>query len=268
MKHLAYINSYFWKYRGRLVAGFLLIALGDVFGVYAPVIVRDGIDFLAKSIEIVQQGGEQQVEKPELLAGWDWMTGQTSGHTLWIYPGNAVSTATYIAIFLALAYLLLYVIKGVFLFYQRQALIVMSRHVEYDLKNEVYRKYQELDLTFYRKNRTGDLMNRISEDVSRVRMYVGPAVMYILNLLVMVIMCVSVMFAIDPELTLYTLSPLPFMMVAIYYVSKKINAQTEHVQEQQSKLSAMVQEFISGIRVLKTFSRTEHYTDTFSAESR
>ena len=268
MKHLAYINSYFWKYRGRLVAGFLLIALGDVFGVYAPVIVRDGIDFLAKSIEIVQQGSEQEVDKPELLAGWDWLTGQTGSNSLSIQPDNAVATATYIAIFLALAYLLLYVVKGVFLFYQRQALIVMSRHVEYDLKNEVYKKYQELDLTFYRKNRTGDLMNRISEDVSRVRMYVGPAVMYILNLLVMVIMCVSVMFAIDPELTLYTLSPLPFVMVAIYYVSKKINAQTEHVQEQQSKLSAMVQEFISGIRVLKTFSRTAHYTDTFSAESR
>lgn len=267
MKHLAYINSYFWKYRGRLFAGFILIALGDVFGVYAPVIVRDGIDILAASISVVQDKQEAVMEKPDLLLGWDVLMGKSGDHMLHIVPSNAVAMATYIAIFLAIAYLVLYVVKGVFLFYQRQALIVMSRHVEYDLKNEVYAKYQELDLSFYRKNRTGDLMNRISEDVSRVRMYVGPAIMYILNLIVMLVMCVTVMFAIDPELTLYTLSPLPFMMIAIYFVSKKINAQTEHVQAQQSKLSAMVQEFISGIRVLKTFSRTNHYTDTFSKES-
>jgi ATP-binding cassette subfamily B multidrug efflux pump len=267
MKHLAYINSYFWKYRGHLFAGFILIALGDVFGVYAPVIVRDGIDILAASISVVQDKQEAVIEKPDLLLGWDVLMGKSGDHMLHIVPSNAVAMATYIAIFLAIAYLVLYVVKGVFLFYQRQALIVMSRHVEYDLKNEVYAKYQELDLSFYRKNRTGDLMNRISEDVSRVRMYVGPAIMYILNLIVMLVMCVTVMFAIDPELTLYTLSPLPFMMIAIYFVSKKINAQTEHVQAQQSKLSAMVQEFISGIRVLKTFSRTNHFTDTFSKES-
>jgi ATP-binding cassette subfamily B protein len=161
----------------------------------------------------------------------------------------------------------MYVIKGVFLFYQRQALIVMSRHIEYDLKNEVYQKYQELDYTFYKRNRTGDLMNRISEDVNRVRMYVGPAVMYTLNLVVLLVMCTVVMLRIDVELTLYTLSPLPFMMIAIFYVSKTINKKTDLVQQQQSKLSAIVQESISGIRVLRAFGREQSFADTFSNES-
>ena len=143
----------------------------------------------------------------------------------------------------------------------------MSRHIEYDLKNEIYRQYQHLDTAFYKKNRTGDLMNRISEDVNRVRMYLGPAVMYTINLIILIVMCIAVMWKIDKELTLYTLSPLPFMMLGIFYVSTIINRRTDRVQQQQSKLSTMVQESMSGIRVLKAFDRENFFIRRFTHES-
>jgi len=267
MKNLAQLNVYFWKYRGRLFAGFILIVFGNIFSVYAPVVVRDGIDFLADALRVKDNLQETtQIPSPssfQYIASWF----NSSNPTISFTPENYASTVVKIGIMLAVLYLLMYVIKGVFLFYQRQALIVMSRHIEYDLKNEVYQKYQELDYTFYKRNRTGDLMNRISEDVNRVRMYVGPAVMYTLNLVVLLVMCTVVMLRIDVELTLYTLSPLPFMMIAIFYVSKTINKKTDLVQQQQSKLSAIVQESISGIRVLRAFGREQSFADTFSNES-
>jgi len=267
MKNLAQLNVYFWKYRGRLFAGFILIVFGNIFSVYAPVVVRDGIDFLADALRVKDRLQETtQIPSPssfQYIASWL----NSSEPTISFTPENYASTVVKIGIMLAVLYLIMYVIKGVFLFYQRQALIVMSRHIEYDLKNEVYQKYQELDYTFYKRNRTGDLMNRISEDVNRVRMYVGPAVMYTLNLVVLLVMCTVVMLRIDVELTLYTLSPLPFMMIAIFYVSKTINKKSDLVQQQQSKLSAIVQESISGIRVLRAFGREQSFADTFSTES-
>jgi ATP-binding cassette subfamily B multidrug efflux pump len=144
---------------------------------------------------------------------------------------------------------------------------VMSRHIEYDLKNEIYHQYQALDSEFYRRNRTGDLMNRISEDVSRVRMYLGPAVMYTINLIVLIILCAVVMWNINPTLTMYTLGPLPLMTFGIFYVSTVINRRTEKVQRQQSTLSTMVQEAFSGIRVIKTFRREQFLADRFKKES-
>ena len=267
MKELAHLNKYFWKYRGRLFAGFILIVFGNIFSVYAPVVVRDGIDFLASSLEAKKAfPAEQSIPAPGSFAYITQFVGADTPDVV-LNPQNFQSTVMRIGLLLALLYLAMYIIKGVFLFYQRQALIVMSRHVEYDLKNEVYSKYQELDLAFYKRNRTGDLMNRISEDVNRVRMYIGPAVMYTLNLGVLLVMCTIVMLQIDIELTLYTLSPLPFMMVAIFYVSRTINKKSELVQQQQSRLSTIVQETISGIRVLKSFGREAHYTKGFVDES-
>lgn len=267
MKNLSHLNRYFWKYRGRLFAGFILIALGNVFNVYAPVIVRDGIDFLADALAVRQSlNGPTSIPAPssfEHAASWF----QQDKPVVIVDAENYASTVIKMGLLLAGLYILMFLIKGVFLFYQRQALIVMSRHIEYDLKNEVYQKYQELDSSFYKRNRTGDLMNRISEDVNRVRMYVGPAVMYTINLIVLLVMCTVVMLQIDVELTLYTLSPLPFMMIAIFYVSKTINKKTELVQQQQSKLSAIVQESISGIRVLRAFNREQSFADTFESES-
>lgn len=267
MKNLAHLNIYFWKYRGRLLVGFLLIAFGNVFNVYAPAIVRDGIDFLADALSAKNNlSSDQIIAAPKSFSQIAHWTGHENYEVI-INADNFASTVIKIGLLLAALYLLVFLIKGVFLFYQRQALIVMSRYIEYDLKNEVYRKYQVLDQTFYKKNRTGDLMNRISEDVNRVRMYVGPAVMYTINLMVLLVMCTIVMLQIDVELTLYTLSPLPFMMVAIFYVSKTINKKTDLVQQQQSRLSTLVQESISGIRMLRAFSREEHFTKTFAKES-
>jgi len=270
LKNLLYLNKYFWKYRGRLFMGTLLILAGNVFAVYAPAIVRDGVDFLANSLSAsdkLKQGATSvEVNQPtsfKNIASW---FGSTS-ESIELTTANFSSVVVKVAILLALAYLVFFAIKGVLLFFQRQALIVMSRYMEYDLKNEVYDKYQQLDYAFYKRNRTGDLMNRISEDVNRVRMYVGPALMYTLNLVVLLVMCIVVMLQIDVELTLYTLSPLPFMMITIFYVSTIINRRTERVQDQQSKLSTIVQETISGIRVIKAFGREEHYNSVFDDES-
>ncbi len=267
MKNLAQLNKYFWKYRGRLFAGFFLIFLGNIFSVYAPVVVRDGIDFLADALRV-----KNELESPQNIAApssfqfiHSWLS--DSPATIHFTQENYASTVVKIGLLLAGLYILMFIVKGIFLFYQRQALIVMSRHIEYDIKNSVYAKYQELDSTFYKRNRTGDLMNRISEDVNRVRMYVGPAVMYTLNLIVLLVMCIVVMLQIDVELTLYTLSPLPFMMILIFYVSKTINKKTELVQQQQSRLSAIVQESISGIRILRAFGRESSYSTSFTEES-
>ncbi len=249
--------------------GVLLILIINVLAVYAPAIVRDGIDFLANSMSSMDKlkAGEETVsiDQPtsfQNIASWFGIKTES----LLVNKDNFSSVVIRIAVLLGLAYLIFYAIKGVLLFFQRQALIVMSRYMEYDLKNEVYDKYQQLDHSFYKRNRTGDLMNRISEDVSRVRMYTGPALMYTVNLVVLFVMCIVVMFQIDVELTLYTLAPLPFMMIMIFYVSTIINRRSERVQEHQSKLSTMVQESISGIRVIKAYGRERYYQDTFSEE--
>jgi ATP-binding cassette subfamily B protein len=270
MKNLLYLNKYLWKYRGRLSMGALFIILANVFNVYAPALVGDGIDFLAESLKakstLTDVHTQQMIEAPNSFKNAASIFGMEAQPII-LTQINFIAEVTRIAILLALGYLGFYILKGVFLFFQRQTIIVMSRHIEYDLKNEIYDQYQKLDMAFYRKNRTGDLMNRISEDVNRVRMYLGPAIMYTINLIVLVIMCVVVMLKIDVELTLYTLSPLPFMMIGIFYVSTIIHRRTDYVQKQQSTLSTMVQESMSGIRVLKSFGREKYFTETFTAES-
>ncbi len=270
MKNLGYLNKYFWKYRGRLFMGFFFIVLANIFNVYAPIIVGDGIDFLAESISAVNKmnAGTQEVtiDNPKSLQ-YFYDLFNIDNHTVALYKESYIGQIVWVGILLALGYLIFYLIKGVFLFYQRQTIIVMSRYIEYDLKNEIYDQYQKLDTSFYKKNRTGDIMNRISEDVNRVRMYLGPAVMYTINLIILVVMCIWVMWDIDSELTLYTLSPLPFMMLLIFYVSTIINRRTDRVQKQQSKLATMVQETMSGIRVLKAFNREDYFEKEFQKES-
>lgn len=158
-------------------------------------------------------------------------------------------------------------LRGFFLFLVRQTLIVMSRKVEYDLKNEVFEQYQNLPLSFYRKNNTGDLMNRISEDVSQVRMYLGPGIMYGINLLVLFPMVIYEMLKVNVELTIYALLPLPILSLSIYFVNNVINKRSEKIQESLSDLSTYVQEAFSGIRVLKAFVREKDSADKFAAES-
>jgi len=172
-----------------------------------------------------------------------------------------------IAIFQALLYLISFLIKGVFLYFTRQTIIVNSRIMEFDLKKRIYAHYQKLDASFYKANDTGDLMNRISEDVSKVRMYLGPAVMYSLNLAALIILVVWIMLTIDVTLTIYALLPLPLMSVGIYFISTKINKLSDAVARKQSDISSFAQQHISGIRVLKSYAREAKSAIRFEQES-
>lgn len=226
----------------------------------------EGVDFLAEALNAAQ-GKVQTIHYPETLATFRSWLG-LSNDIPEVRNNSAFNDwVIYIAILIAGLYLFFYLFKGIFLFFQRQTLIVMSRWMEFDIKNSIYSHYQKLDISFYKVNRTGDLMNRISEDVGRVRMYLGPAVMYTLNLVVLFAMCIGIMYRISPKLTLYTLLPLPFMMVGIFLVSRRINKKTERVQRQQSELSTTVQESMSGIRVLKGFGLENHFIHHFLKQS-
>jgi len=163
--------------------------------------------------------------------------------------------------------LLMALLKGIFMFFMRQTIIVMSRLIEYDMKNEIFQHYQVLDSSFYSHNNTGDLMNRISEDVSRVRMYLGPAIMYTINLVVMFILVIAAMISVNTTLTLYVLIPLPILVFVVYYVHDIINKRSEQVQEKLSDMSTFVQESFSGIRVLKAYAREEKYLQAFVDQS-
>ena len=274
MKALQHLNKYFWKYRVRLGLGFVFIILTNAFAIVQPQLVKEVVDFLKDSqseYETLAEGAQMELTQPktfqflEEYLGWSVL--DEGGTTVTIEAADWVQIAISVALLIGVIYIITYAIKGVFSFLTRQTIIVMSRLIEYDLKNEVYDHYQKLDLAFYKRNQTGDLMNRISEDVNRVRMYLGPAVMYTLNLVVMIIMVVSVMMYVNVELTLWALAPLPFMSIGIYYVSSIINRRSERAQSQQSKISAIVQESISGIRVLKAYTREDAQMDQFQAES-
>ena len=176
-------------------------------------------------------------------------------------------TTRYVILLLAVLFAVIFIIQGIFLFFTRVTLIIMSRRIEYDLKNQIYQQYQELSLSFFKRNNTGDLMNRISEDVSKVRMYLGPAVMYTLSLAFLIGFVLYAMCSISVKLTLYTLLPLPVLSISIYYVSTLINKKSERVQSKQSELSSFVQETTSGIRVLKAYNRENAYMNFFRNES-
>jgi len=168
---------------------------------------------------------------------------------------------------LVFTYMLFSLLKGLFLFFTRQSIIVMSRKIEFDLKNEIFSKYQELSISFYKKNKTGDLMNRISEDVSKVRMYLGPAIMYSINVSVLFIMVISFMIYKNLTLTLYVLFPLPILSFIIYKVSSIINKKSEITQQKQSKITSFVQEAFSGIRVLKAYNKRKYFLDVYKEET-
>ncbi len=239
MRSLRHLNKYFIKYKWRFLLGILFIVLSNVFAVKAPQVVREAIDTLS---------------------------GMLDDHEGNVSAGFREKVTEYALGFAGL-YLLYFLLKGIFLFLTRQTIIVMSRLIEYDLKNEVYAHYQVLNMSFYKRHNTGDLMNRITEDVTRVRMYLGPAVMYTINLAILFIMVISVMVQVHPMLTLYILSPLPVLSVTIYFISSVINRKSERVQRQQSRLSTFVQEAFSGIRVLKAYDREERFHDRFETES-
>ena len=231
MKALKYLNKYFKKYRWRLISGILFITISNLFAIIPAQIIRIAFDVVKETIFSIKMLNGFKAQQ-------DFYT--VMGKTVLIFGGLVFLMA---------------LLKGFFLFLTRQTIIVMSRLIEYDLKNEIYQHYQKLDLAFYKNNNTGDLMNRISEDVSRVRMYLGPAIMYTLNLIVLFILVIVTMLSVNVELTLYVLLPLPILSISIYYVSNIINIKSERVQNQLSVLSSFVQEAFSGIRVLKAYNR-------------
>ncbi|MBK9273471.1 MAG: ABC transporter ATP-binding protein [Flavobacteriales bacterium] len=270
MRPLLALNPYFRRYRGRLLLGFLFIVLSNLFAVYSPQVVREAVDLIAAGIaQADRPAGERALSVPATLQLWVGWTGLDLPGMLDDLADRDMiaATVTRCALLLAALYLVFALLKGLFMFFMRQTIIVMSRLIEYDLKNVIFDHYQSLDRAFYKRHSTGDLMNRISEDVGKVRMYLGPAVMYTVNLVVLFIMCIGFMLSVNPTLTLWTLLPLPLMSLVIYRVSDLINRRSLDVQRQQSVLSTLAQESFSGIRVLKAYSREDHAADRFRASS-
>ena len=219
MKELKYLNKFFFKYRNRIVIGVLITIIARIFALVAPNLIGDSITLIEKYF-LLEEISRENLEKNLL-------------NNILLIIGSALTAA-------------------VFTFLMRQTLINMSRFIEFDLKNVIYSKYQELDQTFYKVNRTGDLMNRISEDVSKVRMYVGPALMYTINTATLFVIIISYMISVSPSLTLYTIIPLPFLSYLIFKLSKHINIKSKSVQESLSKLTTFTQESFSGISVIKS----------------
>ena len=276
MGALAALNPYFWKYRGRLALGVLFVFLTNAFSVFAPVVIGEGINLLqgvySQFLQPLDAGtapsevftGENLNAPPtlSLLSKWTGWSTPTSAPTS---KEDVVRFVALIAGLQALLYMLAYLLKGVFSFMTRQTIIVMSRLIEYDLKEAIYDQYQRLPVSFYKQHATGDLMNRISEDVSKVRMYLGPAVMYGLTLVTMMLLTVGVMLRIDITLTLWSLAPLPLMSFGVYKVSARIHQKSDAVQTQQSIISAKVQQDFSGIRVLAAHRREQNAMARFRA---
>lgn len=220
MKELKHLNKYFLKYKGRLFIGLIITVAARIFALYVPQFIGDSTNIIEEYIN-----GEVtsiDVVKSELI--------------------------TNILLILGAAFL-----SGFLTFLMRQTFIVVSRYIEFDLKNEVFEQYQNLSLNFYKKNRTGDLMNRISEDVSKVRMYAGPALMYSVQTVTLFVVVLAYMISKAPLLTLYTVAPLPFLSFAIYKLSRAINQRSTIVQQYLSKLSTFTQESFSGISVIKSY---------------
>ena len=259
MKALSYLNKYFIKYKWHLLLGVLFIIVTNIFKAYMPAYFGESIDEL-KEWNHLGLGRNIILEAGECLRN-------TGGNFIDIDKlvsplpeQNVIITALRVGGI----YMLMALASGFFLFLTRQSIIIMSRHIEYDMKNEIYQQYQRLSYSFYRKNNTGDLLNRISEDVSKVRMYIGPGIMYTINLVILFILVVVNMIQINGYLTIVVLIPLPLMSFIIYFVASRINKTSAIVQKEQSVMSTLVQEAFSGIRVVKAYDRQDEIVDKFN----
>jgi len=221
----------------------VFIILTNVFSVLSPWLVREAFDHSFSDVSLFS-----------FIKGSD-------------LANDFTTSIVKLAIFYGGLILLVTVIRGYFMFLMRQTVIVVSRKIEYDLKNEIFAHYQKMNLAFFRANFTGDLMNRLSEDVSKVRMYLGPAIMYFVNLVFTFIVVIAMMIAVNPMLTFYVLLPLPVLSFSIFYVSKIINRKSDKIQSQLSDITSFVQESMSGIRILKAFSVQHHFSRVFAKES-
>ena len=243
MKDLAYLNKFFLKYKWRLIPGVIFVIIANLFAVLPAQVIRTTFNLVSENIAIYRLfiGFERQAIVLQLFG--------------------------YSVLFFGVVVLLLALIRGLFLFFMRQTIILMSRHIEYDLKNEIYSHYQSLSLAFFRKNTTGDLMNRVTEEVSRVRMYLGPAIMYSINTAVLFLLVIYAMVTVNLKLAILSLLPLPFLALTIYVVNNIINSRSERIQAQLSNLSSFVQETFSGIRLIKAYVRENEVAGRFTESS-
>ena len=241
MKSFAQLNKYFFRYKWRFILGILFVIVQNFFAIYPAQLVRKSLDTV---VEALKEYHSHLMDRTSFVA--------SLSHTIFIFLLVIIGVG---------------ILRGLIMFMMRQTMIVMSRLIEFDLKNDIYAHYQKLSLAFYRRNNTGDLVNRISEDVSRVRMYIGPAIMYTINLVVLFTLIIIIMFSVNTTLALYVLLPLPVLSISIYVVSAKMNSKSEDVQVQQSRLSTFVQESFSGIRVLKSFVKEFQSEKEFERES-
>jgi ATP-binding cassette subfamily B protein len=234
MKELQYLNKYFLKYKYSFLIGIVTTIVAQIFSLFTPKLI-------SKSFKAIEDYSKQASANPLSIQN------ELTNNILLI-----IATT---------------IIAGFLTFLMRQTLIVMSRHIEFDLKNEVFRQYENLTQNFYKKNRTGDLMNRISEDVGKVRMYVGPAVMYTINTFIRFTIVIIYMYNVSPRLTLYALLPLPILSFAIFKLSSEINTRSTIFQQYLSKISSFTQEVFSGIRVIKAYSLEQQYQENLAALS-
>ena len=238
MGELKYLNKFFYDYRSKIIIGIIITIIARIFALVAPNLIGNSITLIEQYT--LNNSVELGYLKEQLLKN---------------------------IIFIILSAL----IAGLFTFIMRQTLINVSRFIEYDLKNEIFQKYQELNVKFYKNNRVGDLMNRISEDVSKVRMYVGPALMYTINTISLFVIIITYMISIDPKLTMYTIIPLPILSILIYKLSRQINIKSKRVQESLSKLTTFSQESFSGISIIKSNTIEDKVNDfmiEFSSETK
>jgi len=243
VKELKAVNKYFIKYKYLLILGFFFVITSNIFGLFTPEYIRYSIDILEENLAIYHLADGFQLQA---------LFEQKVGFFILFFAGIILTTS---------------LIKGILMFFMRQTLIVMSRKVEYDQKNELYQHYQRLNTTFYKRNNTGDLMSRISEDVSRVRMYIGPAVMYLINTTALFAMVIYVMFDINFFLSLLVLLPLPILVFSIYKTSNIINIKSERISIALSNLTSRAQEVFSGIRVIQSFAIDKQIQEEFHQAS-
>ncbi|QIL38161.1 ABC transporter ATP-binding protein [Pedobacter sp. HDW13] len=243
MKHLSRLNKYFLKYKWWIIPGSIFVVISNIFGVVPAQVIGYAVDLITENIQIFN-----------LFGGFN-----RQAIIYDIFSSNLL--------YFGLLVIALYLMRGLFLFFMRQTIILMSRHIEFDMKNDIYQHYQELSLGFYRRNNTGDLMNRATEDVNRVRMYVGPAIMYTINTFVLSVLIIWSMFDVNSKLAIYCLLPLPFLVIIIYYVNTLIFKKSGKIQERLSDLSSFVQERFSGIRIIKSYVREDYTRNMFEIQS-
>ncbi|MGB4838317.1 MAG: ABC transporter ATP-binding protein [Saprospiraceae bacterium] len=242
MKHLFTLNRFFVRYKWHLLLGIVFVAGSNYYAILIPQKIRDALNLVQEKIQ-VYKGLDSTLKQ----GFYDEL-----GHTLLMF-GLIVTGFV--------------IIKGILMYFMRQTIIVMSRLIEYDLRKEIYSHLQTLDQTFYRTFQTGDIMSRISEDVSKVRNYLGPGILYGINLISLFILTIYAMLRVDPVLTLFALLPLPILSISIYYVSNLINKKSTLIQQQLSALTSTSQEIYSGIRVVKSYVKEDQFTGHFEEQS-